>query len=965
MVGKTAPKVQSFEVEASHFTISLEFGKTTLKKHEHTRINMKCLTKWMRRHRVVGSDKAYNLQCLRGGKFNIPVDKRATFYKLYTAAVPEMTEEHNPSLVFKSIQGDAPFCVDIDLNTTTRQPQTVEPHLLMCEEVCKLVGECTFFIVMKPEPYQKKKHGQQVWAGGAHLYFDTVLSKEKAARLRDVLVGKVEEIYPGLLNTPDDVVDDCVVSRANGLCLAGGFKKTPGQGGRYNVVLQGYADPEGAIQVVSYDGLEAWEEGQHLMRALYDPYLRITRTPLTPKPKPVRNGVSSPSDEQCGGSATGEKDVVPRPTFQMNVKAFLRATQGWTPGNNAYQKLVIFMSHCDLNFEETAALCNAAWSPPGGQEGETLNMLRKYAGMEIAVGKEAVRRMLRDNATSHFVEDDVLPRTDTFTYYNEYKKFVHGTHLLADVERFLTDILHFVNDTKKYVWTRYRTEFDRSGREIRLETVEMSKNPPFTGSDDAFVSLLPPRDAILKALRGRLDQKMNKNEEGLYKTLLELLSTDIDTALLYKKASLFIECPPTESEKMSKIIKTLMLDHRIKRYQSLTFRPFAGKTPKVQNPHILNAFRPFALHSYTPARSVDVKTTFVWKYLWECCAGKDPGLFQYVLRMLANHLQNPHIRTERLYCWRGKTQGTGKSTWAYLLMALLGSNLVAFHDTLKSVLERFNSTNAFKLIHFVDDISSATHKETRQLYPKATERLAKYEKKGETPFRVAEYSTYYITGNDKSPLFVQFGDRRQCFLEMNSEHTQERAFFEKVYAEFGDLETMKAWFEYLRSVDLAEWHPQDTPPSKALDESIASCMCLTHRFVKDFFDKEDFVFEMLGGFILGTKNCHVLDGTGGLRGECIVRCTQTGLYRSYRGWAKDFHSTRRVQGLDRFLEELESVGVTVHKKRQRFGEQFQYKAVDIAYGSVRKAFRHRYPSEEFQTWPWVTRTDVLKKMVNS
>lgn len=902
----------------------------------------------MAQFRVAGKGKPYNLVSLRGGKFNIPADKRRVFYKKYTAAVPCMTDEHHPSLVFKAIQGDAPLCIDIDLNTVSRQPQCVEPHLAMCEAVCELVGESTFHIVMKPQPYQKRKNGREIWAGGAHLYFDNVLSPEKAGEIRVSLVGRVESIYPGLVNSPEDVVDDCVVSRANGLCLAGGFKQKPGQGGRYNVVIQGYCSPEGEIQTISYNGLEAWSEGEFLMKSLYDPYLRTTRKPPVPKDKPQK--------------VQGEKGVQP-PTFQMNVSKFLEATKGWTPGNTEYQKLILFMSHCDLDFENTAALCNAAWSPPGEQSEETMGMLRKYSAEDIDVGKEAIRKLLREHATTWFCEDDVLPRENKSKYYNEYKRFVHGTHLLAEVERFLRDILCFVCDTKKFVWTRYRTDYDKAGREIRLETVETSKNAPFTGSDDFFVTLLPPRDAILKALRGRLDQRMKKNEEGLYKTLLHLVSSDMDTAELYKQAGVLVECPSTESEKMSKIIKNLMLDHRIRRYQSLTFRPFPGKTQAVKNPHILNAFRPFALHSYTATRHIDVTKTYTWKYLWDCCAGKDEVLFQYVLKMLANHIQNPHIRTERLYCWRSQGQGTGKSTWAYLLMALLGSNLVSFHDTLESILERFNSTNAFKLVHFIDDISSATHKDTRKLYPKCTEKIAKYEKKSETPFRVAEFSTYYITGNDKSPLFVQFGDRRQCFLEMSAEHVQDRPFFNNVYRELANLDIMKAFFEFLRAFVLKDWHPQDNPPSKALDQSIASCMCLTHRFVKEFFDNEQFVYEMLGGFTLGTKNCFVLDGTGPNRGECVVRCTQAGLYRAYKGWSKEFHSTRRLQGIDRFLEELETIGILVHNKRQRLGD-LQYKVVDIVHGGVRKAYRHRYPSEEFQPWPWATKTKELKNLVN-
>ena len=76
---------------------------------------------------------------------------------------------------------------------------------------------------------------------------------------------------------------------------------------------------------------------------------------------------------------------------------------------------------------------------------------------------------------------------------------------------------------------------------------------------------------------------------------------------------------------------------------------------------------------------------------------------------------------------------------------------------------------AFKLIHFVDDIRSASKAQTRELFPYCTCPTSTIEQKGMKPMEVDEFSNIIITGNDKSPLYVDSNDRRQVLMTVNPE----------------------------------------------------------------------------------------------------------------------------------------------------------------------------------------------------
>ena len=218
---------------------------------------MERLRKFLLDHKSKSPQPA-NLYNLKGGRYWIKVDEREQFYELYTRAIPEFTEKSSPALTFappKTLK--QPLLLDFDLRTAEK-PTTHEPdfYTQLVVEIAEKSFERDhrgFALVMKPSPYTvTNKDGSVFWKSGFHAYFpESECDMDTAESIRTSCFQLVESHFKGidLLNSIEDVVDDCTVFRKNGLCFPGCFKGMK-KGGRYNVVAHGHPDTDGNMNVV-------------------------------------------------------------------------------------------------------------------------------------------------------------------------------------------------------------------------------------------------------------------------------------------------------------------------------------------------------------------------------------------------------------------------------------------------------------------------------------------------------------------------------------------------------------------------------------------------------------------------------------------------------------------------------------------------------------------------------------------
>ena len=915
---------------------------------------MLALRTFLKAHRV-GRGQPSNLVSLAGGSFYVPPEHRGELFSLLAEAIPEMTSKNHLPLAFRPAQKEKqPVLVDLDFRYKDKPAHSPEDHIAMASFIGEQIGEGgeSWLMVMKPKPYRcevtVKQNGvsvkQGVWKSGCHLYYpESSVDLETARRVRASAVDHVRAVYNSdlLLNSADDVVDDCVTLRKNGLMLAGVYKKGgDSKGGRYNVVAEGYQN-SGSAQVVFYDDLE-WLENVTLT-SLYDWVFDHAREAVQ-KPKtlnPAKTAVK----------------IKGRRVFQINLPAFLSAL-GAPPDNDEYQSVCMFLANCDIDSRLACELCNAKWKP--GNPRETQQFIERYRGLSV-VGIQTVRDILHDRGAV-FQDGIVFPRK-MYTHYNEYRGFLRGTHSVEEFENFITDVVSYSFGDQKYVWKDYYTVRDKHGNQYREENVRVQKLPPFGLGDDVMIEFHTRKSEIRKAYNkwAARQAKLKPDKQDQNSALIEEFVTQLDVlepAYRAQKAQDLLGVNASERLEASSVVRELHMRHAIPRYEKLEFRPFSGATDPCRSKHKLNLFTAFHLEQYEPKRKVQFEVTTIHQYLLEVMGCNDPELYQYFIKQLANLVQSPQVRSGRLMVLRSLEQGTGKSTYCRLLKAILGRRNVCFYNNLSRITSRFNSSSAFRLIIFVDDISAASKKETRNLFPLVTQDTTIVEKKGQAAFEIDEYSNIILTSNDKSPLYCNGEDRRQLILEVSSCRKRDRTFFEKLNSELHDLDVMKAVYEHLKQLDLGEFHPAHDPPSLAKQESIAGCMPITHRFVRDFFADSNWPFEFWPHKCVSPVNVQI---------KCekrrIFRVVRADLYRAFSEWARTRYPRHKTANIDQFSREISEVGVEVHSKRLRV-DGMKKMVDDLQFDNVEEMFKQVYPTETVEVWDAHLNLEAFKSVLN-
>jgi len=923
---------------------------------------MNALRDFLDECRVVAKGEPYNLLNLCGGKYNIIPSKADEFFELMTDTIPFRSNQSRLSLSFvPPLDDKQPIRFDIDLRYSEKPAHNFEDFMTfgaaLAEQVSQVSeGDLDWVIVAKPRPYKKKN----IWKSGFHVYFpDTKISLKDSVRVRNSSLYLVGEVFSGHTNCPDDVLDECVVVRKNGLMMAGCYKPGNDTGGRYNVICYGcYQDGSHQASLV---GEEWWLDCP--LKVLYGFAFEKLRVPLPSAPPRKKRKIEI---TPCGSN--------PKAKYKFRLKKFLEATRGWTPDLKDYNHLCMFMANSDVDPIEAGQLCNSAWNPPGGRLNETRKFIQKYRG-KSDVGSYVIKSILEKHSTSSYDIDAICPR-EKYKYYSEYTKFLHNPSELDEVEQYVIDVVQFVSSNRVFCWWRREKEYDSDGNSYFTEFLEMSKKAPFrVGSDDVLLKLYPSEDVIKKSLRKFTENNSSGGRELQFQKILGLLSSEcrLRGNDLFQLAKELIgkDCPDLTQTSLGKIVDNLQLTHKLKRYSTLKFQPYFG-TKSVTHPSTINIFTPFALLGYQPKRKINVKDTRVWEYIWTVLSWENPLLFEYWLDVLSDTIVNCHIRKDRLTVLRSKGQGTGKSCLCKLFAGLLGERYVTFFCSLDRVFSRFNAPACGKLVLWVDDVAASSKSDTQKLFALATAHKTTLENKGEKPVILDEYSSLWLTSNFKQALYCTSEDRRQQVFEASSCRKQNKVFFTELHNEFKSMDCMKAWFDFLTTRRITkEFNPKHSnPPSKAREETIHACMPMCHKFIYEYFQPFDWPCRSIGTACLGIINVEVkVFQRGELKGrEDVFRICQKSLYHVFKSWSKMNYPNSRQLSIETFTEQCRDCGFISTGRRvvlKRHTSVGNLVCFDVCRKTVETRLKYHYPSKPLEPWECLSNMEEFKKMIRS
>ena len=901
------------------------------------------------------SSGEFNFVSLRGGKYQITKESQQAFLELYCKAAPFFTEQNATSLTWRTPKQDfLPLIFDIDLQVAEEVAFSNETFIELAQMIMFYVSSeikdlgMGVVLTRKQRCYPKGT----VFKTGFHMFvFGILVSKELALKIRNrILEGDLPRFLEQhhIINPPHDVLDKSVCPFGkNGLVMLSDYKRERNTGKAYSIFFRGTYNystddwnhptefqPEQTVTLLSE------------MRNIFWGWL--WKTPKWPKFGDLVGEIKAKRPLNTRQVVYSECSMC-----EFNLTRFLEALPGWIPDNDMHRQVVYFCSAQGLDPAFVGHTCNAAW---GYEDQETENMMR-HAQSHDQVGKGSMIRILKLHS-QEWNEHAIFGEEPTVvSYYNEYVQLMNGVHTRNEVERFILDTCQYVIGCKKFTWLRYTNVRDKHNQIIKNIVRPLTKDPPFSNSDDFVVLISPGIQELIKALEESC-KKIPKDKSKIkqFARIQELLTTinklPLSEAYIVAKSCLGDRMPKPQETRVSKILLKAHLHGRMKRYLNVEFMPYSG-TRDPTKVDILNTFSPFPMETYVPSREVDIRTTTIWKYLYDVFGHQqqDMKLLDFLLDFIAWKIQHPNRRSGRIICVVSKRQGTGKSSLFHLLQLVMGTQLCSFHDGLDTLTSRFNFANHSKLCQWVDDLHASTQNEQRKLYPKATCKFQKYEAKGQGIITLQEFSDIWVTANDQAPLHVSTEDRRIMIIEASDCHEKKTEFFDALYAEFEDLDIGHALYTFLKQRDVSTFKPSNNPPSLAKARSIERCMVKSHVFVTGFF-KEDWLLaykprdktnsEWTSLYQIFTK-----DKTQ--RRRVLIRIEHRRLYKLYSNFTKEYSPSSRVREYATFYREMEQLGIMKHNKRRKINGKNKT-GVDIDFHKLKEKLIELYPATDLGEW---------------
>ena len=880
-----------------------------------------------------------NFVSLGGGKYDIRDGKR--FLKLL---VKETCKCNLPALT-PVLKSNTPLHIDLDLRIkkTTTCPRIHDSVFMECAQqllmiLSSVIGNRKLKVVLtRRSGAYRKNLGEDIFASGFHIYISNVtLTNSQRVEFRtkcladsfwyDVLVDGLGEGQQ-LVNPPEDVLDEAV-GKTSSLIVIGCNK--PNLRNKVSAHYIFYFDEWRNAWFGDYDKPLpfGWQFKSKNTLAEYTNCLRR-----------IYKWIFKPTPTTDATDATPTTDVTPtkpecvplqnKTNSMFNLEYFLEkcdsAKEDFT--HSEWKQLVFYCRSSGMEERFVCERLNSFFKPKDRRENTRL--WNAWKGVENITAGSIVRMISK--YCSEWDTDTLFP-VQQFLLYNEVLELSKGIHTFTDVCKQLKMFLVYVASDKLFAYRRRTFTLSQKGDTLIDTKLILDVVPPFIKSDDFNITLYPTLEKVMKTKRKLMREMKGEKAQKFGEEVAALLQSSKTDKQRYEKLLQKLGLK-NEKQTVSGIIKTLHLDNQLRRYECCTFTPFSGKVP-VTHDATLQLFTGFHLEKVC-GNNTPVEETLLWKYFETVWAhdGKEPDQKEYIFDVLAHMIQFPRIRSERLYTLFSEEQGTGKSFMFEVFRALLGDKYCRFYDLMDTYVCRFNINNHSRLIHFLDDVESASEKQTRKLFPRVTCRTQQYEAKNQSIITLPEFSNIFITTNKKGgALFLRSQDRRQVILHAGDGFIQNRQFFKNLQDEVEDRKNMKSWYVFFKQRNLSNFNFQQDPKTKLKKEALMVQAPKSHKWLQNQFITHDFILSP--HYRMGL--CEIKQKNG-----FEIRAKVSLLYSLYTDYVRKFFPSSKIRNMDSWKEEILKMGAVFPNKRQRIFQK-TYKVCDLNYENIKERFWQTY-----------------------
>ena len=228
-----------------------------------------------------------------------------------------------------------------------------------------------------------------------------------------------------------------------------------------------------------------------------------------------------------------------------------------------------------------------------------------------------------------------------------------------------------------------------------------------------------------------------------------------------------------DPDPMESITRQWFEDPAIRQFNGLDFLPYSNiNIDQRHQDDFYNMFRPFNVQIVKTPEKPEWFLDYIYNGLGD--GNKEKG--DWLLKWFTHIIKHPSINQEVCLVLRGN-QGTGKDTITYILGKIFGDSNNYIHrtsDMYEAFPEKagFNSCLKNKLILQFNEVDGAdTAKVKNKMKDAITRKENMINEKYIKEFTQTNYVQCIICSNSKSPVQIEWGDRRMCVMKTADYHT--------------------------------------------------------------------------------------------------------------------------------------------------------------------------------------------------
>jgi hypothetical protein len=304
-------------------------------------------------------------------------------------------------------------------------------------------------------------------------------------------------------------------------------------------------------------------------------------------------------------------------------------------------------------------------------------------------------------------------------------------------------------------------------------------------------------------------------------------------------------------------IHTWLKDENILKYNTMDVYP----PPLICPSNVYNLWTPFAMELVKDFNDKPDVIDTIKRHLLILC-GNDQPVADYLLNWMAQMVQFPAVKTTMPVFV--SDEGAGKGTLVYLLRKLLGDGKMLKTSSCDNVFGHFNGLMASAFLVNLDELEP---KELRMLEGKMKEGITEatlvINGKGQPQYTINSFHRYIMTTNKEELVLIHMptskDDRRKFIIRCSDEliadpekpdYEDKKRYFENFYAMLDDVNSVKTFYEYLKSIpDMKDFNKLKLPKTEFHQQ--------IKENIKDEYDMDSWVKTLLANEE-NTNDCYFL-----------------------------------------------------------------------------------------------------------